>query len=69
MSVKPEGLLGEIKKLMFCIIQCKLKIFNSILIFTFNIIIKDAVQSYNQSRLLPFKMIYFICNGGVGTAI
>ena len=26
MSVKPEGLLGDIKTLMFCIIQCKLKI-------------------------------------------
>ena len=24
MSVKPEGLLGDIKTLMFCIIQCKL---------------------------------------------
>ena len=38
MSVKPKGLLGDIKKLMFCIIQCKLKILISILIFTLYII-------------------------------
>ena len=38
MSVKPFGLLRDIKKLMFCIIQCKLKICISILIFTFYII-------------------------------
>ena len=38
MSVKPEGLLGDIKMLKFCIIQCKLKICILILIFTFYII-------------------------------
>ena len=38
MSVKPEGLLEDIKMLMFCIIQCKLKTWISILIFTFYII-------------------------------
>ena len=46
MSVKPEGLLGDIKTLMFCIIQCKLKIWISILIFTFYII--------NQTYLIIF---------------
>ena len=38
MSVKPEGLLGDIKKLMFFIIQCKLKVWFSFLFLTFNII-------------------------------
>ena len=47
MSVKPEGLLGDIKMLMFCIIQCKLKIWISILIFTFYII--------NQIYLIIFQ--------------
>ena len=46
MSVKPEGLLGDIKTLMFCIIQCKLKIWISILIFTFYII--------NQTNFIIF---------------
>ena len=46
MSVKPEGLLADIKTLMFCIIQCKLKIWILILIFTFHII--------NQTYLIIF---------------
>ena len=47
MSVKPEGLLEDnIKTLMFCIIQCKLKILISILIFTFYI--------FNQMYLIIF---------------
>ena len=46
MSVKPEGLLGDIKKLIICIIQYKLKIWISILIFTFYII--------NQTYLIIF---------------
>ena len=35
MSVKPEWLLGD-TKLMFSIIQCKLNVLISILIFSFN---------------------------------
>ena len=36
MSVNPEGLLGDIEKLMFCIIECKLKNCISIFIFQSN---------------------------------
>ena len=52
MSVKPEGLLGDIKTLMFCIIQCKLKIWISNLIFTFYII--------NQTYLIIFHPISLV---------
>ena len=31
--------------------------------------IKHDVQSYTLTACYPFKMNYFICNGGVGTAI
>ena len=68
MSVKPEGHLGEIKKLMFCIIQFKLKICISILILTYY----QSNMLYSltpSSACYPFKIIYFIFNRGVGTDI
>ena len=63
MSMKSEGLLGDIKTLVFCIIQCKLKICISILVFTFYII--------NQIYLIIFNPNYpeiFNLYGGVATA-
>ena len=52
MSVKPEGLLGDIKMLMFCIIQCKLKIWISILIFTFYIINQIYLIIFHSNSLV-----------------
>ena len=52
MSVKPEGLLGDIKTLMFCIIQCKLKMCISILIFTFYIIYQIYLIIFHPSSLV-----------------
>ena len=55
MSVKPEGLLGDIKTLMFCIIQCKLKIWNSILIFTFYIINQTYLTILHPNSQVIFE--------------
>ena len=52
MSVKPEGLLGDIKTLMFCIIQCMLKIGISILIFTFYIIYQIYLIIFRPTLLV-----------------
>ena len=69
MSVKLEGLLGDIKTLMFCIIQCKLKIWIPIFKFSFYIINQIYLINFHPIRLLSLKkMKYFICNGGIGTA-
>ena len=52
MSVKPEGLLEDIKMLMFCIIQCKLKIWISILIVTFYIINQIYLIIFHPNSLV-----------------
>ena len=52
MSVKPEGLLGDIKTLMFCIILCKLKICISIIIFTFYIIYQINLNIFHPNSLV-----------------
>ena len=55
MSVKPEGLLGDIKMLMFCIIQCKLKIWISILIITFYIINQTYLITFHPNSLVTLE--------------
>ena len=54
MSVKPEGLLGDIKMLMFCIIQCKLKNLN------FNPYIYILYYQSNILNYLPPKELLAI---------
>ena len=56
MSVKP-GLLRDIKKLMFCIIQCKLKICISILIFTFYIINQIYIIIFHPNPMVILEKI------------
>ena len=58
--------VNDIKKLMFCTIQCKLKICISILIFTFYIINQIFIIIFHPNVLVILK--YFIWYGGVGTA-
>ena len=57
MSVKPEGLLGDIKMLMFCSIQCKLKIWISILIFTFYIINQIYLIIFHSNSLFVTEVL------------
>ena len=57
MSVKPEWLLGDIKTLMFCIIQCKLKICISILIFTFYIINLKYLIIFHPNSLVILEKL------------
>ena len=63
-----EAKIRDIKKLMYCIIQCKLKICISILIFTIYIINQICHTTLHPAPLVTLKMIDFIWNGDVGTA-
>ena len=64
MSARPIGLLGDIKKLMFYIIQCKLKICILILEFTFYIInqICHTILHPALAVCYLFEIMHFICN-------
>ena len=62
MSVRPEGLLGAFK------INALQSVFQSLYLH-FILTIKYAVQSYTKPHLLPFIMIYFICDRVVKTTI
>ena len=55
MSVKPKGLLGDIKKLMVCIIQCKLKNLN------FNPYIYILFYQSNIIQLLTYVEVDMEC--------
>ena len=70
MFVKLEGLLEDIKKpnVLHQPVQAKNLHFNPYIY----ILYYQSNMPYNLTPILacyPFKMIYFICNGGVGTAI
>ena len=57
------------KTLLFCIIQCKLNIWISILIFTSNIINQIYLIIFQPNSLVILeKWNIFICNRDVGTA-
>ena len=72
MFVKPEGLLGDIKikkaNVLHHPVQAKNLHFNPYIY----ILYYQSNMTYNltpSSACYPLKMIYFICNRGVGTAI
>ena len=60
MFVKPEGLPRDIKKLMFCIIQCKLKIWISILIFTFYMINQICHTILRPAPLVTLLKLFYL---------